>query len=94
MANGLLADGAVKQLIAIDKHLQSAIKILTPAPKDNSLVAPVDDKARERANTLLASMQGAKLVRVERVTEKFRMELGGESNAPEDVIDVDPVEDV
>lgn len=86
---GLLADGAAKTLMSIDKHNQKTLEILKvntggngqPPPK-----TPADTDAA-RANQVLATMRGAKRVHADVSIEHYRITLGGADTEGADVVD-------
>lgn len=82
----VLAQGAVKPLIAIDKHLQNALKILNPIVKEVPREPVPDDADKARANLILSQMNGAQLRHVEVKVETYRMEIGGQKSDPSDVV--------
>lgn len=88
ISGGLLSEKAVSALIKIDKHLQKSFELLRPS-KVIEAPPPPTDAAKIRANEILSTMRGAKLVTVERKTETFRMEAGGRitETSPE-VVDI------
>jgi hypothetical protein len=87
---GLLADGAAKTLMSIDKHNQKTLEILKPQiqGKINPPPTTAADTDAARANQILATMRGAKRVHADVTIEHYRVTLGGgEKTEDADIVD-------